>query len=58
MEKMTLVKACQSFLTLPGEQLKLEDYKKLTPTDKADLTRHFAAIGIDTTPASTQTSQA
>jgi hypothetical protein len=54
MVKMTLVKAVQTHLSIPGETIRISEYKKLTPEDKADLITCFAQIGIDCAPSNAQ----
>jgi hypothetical protein len=44
--KMTLMQAIREYLLLPGEQLKTDTFKALTPEDKNWLVEEFKAIGV------------
>lgn len=44
--EMTLMSAIKTNLLLPGESLKIDEYKKLTDKDKDDLRTWFADMGI------------
>lgn len=42
----SLIAAVKAHLLLPGEELKLADYKRLDQTDREDLRKYFAEAGI------------
>lgn len=50
-KQMTWVTAVREYLTLPGEGAAaiLKEMKALTPKDKEDLKKDFAAIGVEIT---------
>lgn len=53
MEQLTLMIAIRKHLMLPGEGIAeiKKSMESLTPQDKLDLTRDFAAIGVEIIPA-------
>lgn len=45
-EPITLVKAVEKYLLLPGEKISLAAYKKFTATDLDDLRASFEKMGV------------